>query len=76
MLCVGVCLFTNKIDYLGCKCFVFTLFVLEHDTSTQRKKYRESLLRPRESVLRTLFLSIVFLSLLLLERFFPQSFSP
>ena len=76
MLCVGVCLFTKKIDYLGCKCFVFTLFVLEHDTSTQRKKYRESLLRPRESVLRTLFLSIVFLSLLLLERFFPQSFSP
>ena len=37
MLCVGVCLFTKKIDYLGCKCFVFTLFVLEQDTSTQKK---------------------------------------
>ena len=50
----------KKCDYLGCKCFVLTLFVLSSTTWALNKKYRELFLRTRNKcVLRTLFLSRV-----------------
>ena len=61
----------KKFDYLGCKCFVLTLFLYSSKTRALGKKYRELFLRTLVSASFVLFLFLeVSLLVLLVNGFF------